>query len=33
MYVYVLGGDKIKKENKHYTRDLKFQLVNKRWHH
>lgn len=32
MCVYVLGGDKVKKENKH-TRDLKFQLVNKRWHH
>lgn len=28
----VLEGDQVKRENKHYTRDLKFQLVTERWH-
>lgn len=33
MYVCcVLEGDQVKRENKHYTRDLKFQLVTERWH-
>ena len=32
MYVCVVEGGQVRRENKHYTRDLKFQLVNERWH-